>query len=61
MAADRAMLWDTSANGTWINDVRLLKGSKELRDGDKVKLYKPIGGQAIPPCAVFTFRLESNG
>ena len=60
MAADRAMLWDTSTNGTWINDVRLLKGSKELRDGDKVKLYKPTG-QAMPPCAVFTFRLESNG
>jgi len=52
------MLSDTSLNGTWINDERLLKNSKELRDGDKVKLYNKVG-QPTPPCAVFTFRLSN--
>ncbi len=36
----------------------MLKNSKELRDGDKVKLYNKVG-QATPPCAVFTFRLSN--
>ena len=38
----------------------LLKSSKELRDGDKVKLYNATGEPTIP-CAIFTFRLEVNG
>ncbi len=38
----------------------LLKSSKDLRDGDKVKLYNAIG-EATIPCAIFTFRLEPNG
>jgi hypothetical protein len=38
----------------------LLKSSKELRDGDKVKLYKATGETTIP-CAIFIFRLEPNG
>jgi hypothetical protein len=43
-------------NGTWLNDEKLLKSSKELRDGDKVKLYN-AAGEATLPCAIFTFRL----
>ncbi len=35
----------------------MFKDSIELRDGDKVKLYKEVG-QTTPPCAVFTFRLS---
>jgi hypothetical protein len=53
-AAGSATLSDTSTSGTWINDEKLLKCSKELRNGDKVKLYNREG-QAIPPCAIFTF------
>ena len=56
-AAGGATLLDTSTNGTWINDEKLLKSSKELRDGDKVKLYNAAGEPTIP-CAIFTFRLE---
>jgi hypothetical protein len=37
----------------------LLKSSKELKDGDKVKLYNATG-EATIPCAIFTFRLEVN-
>ncbi len=51
---------DTSTNGTWVNDEKLLKSSKELRDGDKVKLYNATW-EATLPCAIFTFRLEPNG
>ena len=51
---------DTSTNGTWVNDEKLLKSSKELRDGDKVKLYNATG-EATLPCAIFTFRLKPNG
>ena len=40
--------------------VELLKSSKELREGDRVKLYNAIGEVTIP-CAIFTFRLEPNG
>ncbi len=54
------MLLDTSTNGTWISDEKLLKSSKELRDGDKVKLYNATG-EATLSCAIFTFRLEPNG
>ena len=54
------MLLDTSTNGTWINDEKLHRSSKEIRDGHKVKLYNAIG-EATIPCAIFTFRLEANG
>jgi hypothetical protein len=43
-------------NGTWLNDEKLIQSSKELRDGDKVKLYN-AAGEATLPCAFFTFRL----
>ncbi len=33
-------------------------GSKQLRDGDKVKLYALATGEPTLPCAIFTFRLE---
>jgi hypothetical protein len=36
-------------------------GSKQLRDGDKVKLYALATGEPTLPCAIFTFRLEPNG
>ena len=32
-------LFDTSTNGTWVNDIKIHKAGETLKIGDKVKLY----------------------
>ena len=55
-------LRDTSSNGTWVNDEKIVKNvAIKLKNGDKVKLYNAKNEETVAS-AQFTVRLlhESN-
>ena len=59
---DGMKLRDTSSNGTWVNDEKIVKNAAiKLKDGDKVKLYNAKNEETVAS-AQFTVRLlhESN-
>lgn len=59
---DGMKLRDTSSNGTWVNDEKIVKNvAIKLKDGDKVKLYNAKNEETVAS-AQFTVRLlrESN-